>query len=97
MVALMVLSACPALPLPPKRPPTNMVVVQDVPGVSVKLDPNGYSGWTFRIANNRDEQLALVWDASSFIGSDGGSRGRLVHGTTLVIDRSRVQLSLIHI
>jgi hypothetical protein len=84
VVALALLSACPPkqfVPLPANRTDT-VTVAAPLDGVEVELSPKGYSGWVIKIDNQRNEQLLLRWDESSFVANDRIARGRLIRGRT---------------
>jgi len=60
--------------------------------VSVDVKPVGATGWNLTAKNDRDTNIKLLWDESSFIDSTGRSYGRLFRGQTKVIDSTKPQM-----
>lgn len=93
VAGLVLMAACSiAVPLPPNRA-ESLTVSRPIEGVTISAAPAGYSGWRFIVDNRRDEQLLLRWDESSFVASDGVSRGRFVRSSTKLLDVARPQTS----
>src|SRR5689334_3973056 len=78
-------------PLPPMRAKEAVTVYKSIDGVTVVLTPRSYAAWAVTVSNDRDEQIALLWDESSFVRSDNVSRGRLIRGDTRLINTDRTQ------
>lgn len=58
-----------------------------IAGVEIAVDPLGAAAWTVRIKSA--SAGALLWDESSFVGSNGSSAGRLIPGATTRMDLAR--------
>lgn len=59
--------------------------------IEVRAEPDGVVGWTFAVKNRTGDQIAIVWDESTFVGADGVSRGRLIRGKTRRINDASAQ------
>ncbi|NVB82444.1 MAG: hypothetical protein HOV81_28955 [Kofleriaceae bacterium] len=59
--------------------------------IEVKLESSGEGMWNITVANHHAAAVKILWDESSYVGTDGKSRGRLVRGETRRIDVGKPQ------
>lgn len=77
-----------------KEPPAGGKKPPPVPGLSVTVDVKTPGEFHIAAHNDSDDNLQLIWDESSFVGSSGKSFGRLLPDTTRKIDMDRPQPAL---
>lgn len=62
-----------------------------VQGVDVAVMPVGYVSFQVMIDNHLPEAVRVLWDESSYVDTDGATRGRLLRGETRRIHDDREQ------
>jgi hypothetical protein len=60
-------------------------------GIEVKVESSGEGMWKVSVANHQKGTIQIAWDASSYVGADGKSLGRLIRGETRRIDVGKPQ------
>lgn len=80
---------------PPKLVRSETVATEKaIDGFDIEAVPAGAAGWKIHIVSKVDAVSSVVWDESTFVGSEGRSYGRLVVGETKRMDTAKAHPNL---